>query len=133
MKQRNPYPLGDYMTNEIIEAVERQLAAYNKKDAEEWAATYTIDAVQRSIDGEILATGRADIQNKIAARFLEPDLKATLLERKIYENTVIDHELIIRNFPEGLGSVEMLCIYTIENNLIKSGIFKVFNKNLAKY
>ena len=119
------------MTDKIIEVVERQLAAYNKKDAQEWAATYTIDAVQRSIDGEILATGRADIQSKIAARFLEPDLKATVLERKIYENTVIDHELVIRNFPEGLGSVEMLCIYTIDNNLIKSGIFKVFNKKLV--
>ena len=120
------------MNDKIIEIVERQLAAYNRKNAEEWASTYAVDAVQRSTDGEILASGRTEIQNNIAARFLEPDLNATVLERKVYDNTVIDHELITRNFPEGLGSVEMLCIYSIEDSLIKSGIFKVFNKKLTK-
>ncbi|BFM05035.1 hypothetical protein [Halioxenophilus aromaticivorans] len=120
------------MNDKIIEVVDRQLAAYNRKDAAEWASTYAVEAVQRSIDGEILANGRAEIQKNIAARFLEPDLNASIIERRVYDDTVIDHELIIRNFPEGLGSVEMLCIYSIENNLIKSGIFKVFNKKLTK-
>jgi len=119
------------MNDKIVAVIDQQLAAYNRKDAAAWASTYAQDAVQQSIDGEILATGRAEIQNKIAARFLEPNLKASVLERKVFGDTVIDHELIIRNFPEGLGNVEMLCIYYVENSLIKRGIFKVFNKKLS--
>lgn len=114
----------------VVEVIERQLQAYNQKDAKAWAQTYALDAVQQSTDGDILAVGREDIEAKIAARFEEPDLHAELLNRSVFENTVIDHERITRNFPEGLGSVEMLCIYTVENDLIQRGIFKVFNKTL---
>lgn len=114
----------------VVEVIERQLQAYNQKDAKAWAQTYALDAVQQSTDGDILAVGREDIEAKIAARFEEPDLHAELLNRSVFENTVIDHERITRNFPEGLGSVEMLCIYTVENDLIQRGIFKVLNKTL---
>ena len=68
----------------------------------------------------------------IVERFKEPDLKATVLNRTVHDNVVIDHELVIRNFPEGIGSVEMLCIYTVESGYIKRAIFKVFNKQLAR-
>jgi len=46
------------------------------------------------------------------------------------EKVVIDHEEIIRNFPEGKGTVEMLCIYHVEKGLIQKGQFKVFNKRV---
>ncbi|WMN58999.1 nuclear transport factor 2 family protein [Pseudoalteromonas xiamenensis] len=118
------------MSDSIIEVVERQLRAYNEKDAQAWAATYAEDAMQLSTEGAVLARGREAIQANIAARFLEPDLKATVLSRETYGNVVIDHEHIVRNFPEGKGSVEMLCIYTVEGSFITHGIFKVFNKQL---
>lgn len=120
------------MQDEIIEVVERQFVAYNLKDAEVWASTYAEDAVQQTVDGVVLAEGRAEIQKRILGRFQEPDLKAVLLNRTFYDNVVIDHEKITRNFPEGLGSVEMLCIYTVEGGYIKRGIFKVFNQQLTK-
>jgi hypothetical protein len=44
---------------------------------------------------------------------------------------VTDHELITRNFPEGKGTTEMLCIYHVEKGLIKKGQFKVFNKSVS--
>lgn len=120
------------MKEKIIEVVERQFVAYNLKNAEAWASTYAEDAIQQTTDGVILANGRTEIQEKIFARFQEPDLKAVLLNRTVYGNVVIDHEKITRNFPEGLGSVEMLCIYTVEGEYIKRGIFKVFNQQLIK-
>jgi hypothetical protein len=120
----------EFMQEEIIGVVEKQFIAYNLKDAAMWASTYAEDAVQQTTDGVILAKGRAEIQARIRGRFQEPDLKAILLNRTVYDNVVVDHEKIIRNFPEGLGSVEMLCIYTIEDGYIKRGIFKVFNQQL---
>ena len=117
---------------EILQVVERQFVAYNLKDAVMWAATYAEDAVQQSTDGAILASGREHIQRNILLRFQEPDLKAILLNRTVHDNVVIDHEQVIRNFPEGVGSVEMLCIYTVEAGYIKRGIFKVFNQQLGK-
>lgn len=119
------------MQQDIVQVVEQQLAAYNLKDAAMWAATYAIDAVQQTMDGTILATGRDEIQRNILVRFQEPDLKAILLSRTVHDNVVIDHEKVIRNFPEGVGSVEMLCVYTVEGGYIKRGIFKVFNQRFT--
>ena len=118
--------------SEIIQVVAEEFAAYNLKDAARWAATYAEDAVQQSTDGLILATGREEIQRNILLRFQEPDLKAILLSRTAYDNVVIDHEKVIRNFPEGVGSVEILCIYTVEAGCIKRAIFKFFNQQLGK-
>ncbi len=117
-----------FMQDEIIQIVDRQFMAYNLKDAHMWASTYAENAVQQTMDGVILASGRSEIQKNILARFQEPDLKAVLLNRTVYDNVVIDHEIITRNLPEGLGSVEMLCIYTVEYGYISRGIFKVFNQ-----
>lgn len=115
---------------DIISVIERQFAAYNQKHAEQWAATYAEHAVQQSIDGTILASGRLEIQRQILSRFQEPDLKAELLQRTVYDNVVIDRERVTRNFNEGLGTIEMLCIYTVEQGLISRAIFKFYNKTL---
>lgn len=61
-------------------------------------------------------------------RFKEKDLFAKLINRMVCDDVVIDHELITRNFPEGKGSIEMLCIYQLKNSLIIKEQFKVFNK-----
>lgn len=119
------------MQEDIIKIIEKQFLAYNQKDVAAWTSTYAEDAVQQTTDGVILASGRAEIQERIQARFQEPDLKATLLNRSVFDNVVIDHERITRNFPEGLGSVEMLCIYTVEAGFIKRGIFKMFNQQIS--
>jgi hypothetical protein len=52
-------------------------------------------------------------------RFTEPDLHARLLSRTVMGNVVVDLELITRNFPEGVGTLEMLCIYEVANGLIQ--------------
>jgi hypothetical protein len=38
-------------------------------------------------------------------------------------NIVIDLELITRNFPEGLGTLEMLCIYEVVDGRIRRASF----------
>ena len=113
-----------------VEIVQKQLDAYNNKDISAWLKTYAEDAVQYSTEGEILATGHEQMKQNMMVRFAESDLYAELTNRIVCDDIVIDHELIIRNFPEGKGSIEMLCIYHVEQGLIKKGQFKVFNKKL---
>ena len=47
-------------------------------------------------------------------------------------NIVVDHEVITRNFPEGKGEVEMLCIYEIENGLIQTASFALGEPKLFR-
>lgn len=111
-----------------VEVVQQQLDAYNNKDVKSWLNTYAKDAVQYSTDGEALASGHEEMAQNMAIRFQEPDLFAEVVNRIVFDNIVIDHELITRNFPEGKGTIEMLCIYHIENGLIQKGQFKVTNQ-----
>lgn len=106
-----------------LEVIQRQLAAYNAKDIEGFLATYAIDAEQCTLHGERLAKGHAEMRPRYLARFAEPDLNARLISRTVMGNVVVDLELITRNFPEGLGTMEMLCIYEIAHGLIQKASF----------
>jgi len=108
-----------------VALIQRQLDAYNAKDIDGWLSTYVKDAKQFNLHGECLATGHEEMRKRIAVRFEEPDLNARLLSRIVMENVVVDHEVITRNFPEGKGEIEMLCVYEIENGLIKTASFSV--------
>ena len=114
----------------VVEVVQKQLDAYNNKNLDSWLDTYANNAIQFTTAGDVIATGHEQMAKNMAERFAEPDLFAKLLHRIVCENTVVDHEIITRNFPEGKGTIEMLCIYQVENGLIHKGQFKVFNKVL---
>jgi hypothetical protein len=111
--------------NKYDALVQRQLDAYNAKDIEAWLGTYAVDARQFQLHGDCLASGHAEMRQRIALRFTEPDLHATLLQRTVMENIVVDHELVTRNFPQGKGKVEMLCVYEIVGDLIQTASFAV--------
>jgi putative hydrolase of HD superfamily len=82
------------------------------------------------LHGELLAKGHAELRQRFLARFSEPDLYARLLSRNVMGNIVIDFELITRNFSEGIGTLEMLCIYEIKNGLIQKASFAIGEKRL---
>jgi hypothetical protein len=46
-------------------------------------------------------------------------------------NVVVDSELITRSFPEGLGTLEMLCIYEVADGLIQKVSFAMGEKRLG--
>lgn len=111
--------------------VQRQLDAYNAKDLEAWLATYASNAEQYELHGALLAAGHEQMRLRMAARFTEPNLHAQLLSRVVMGQVVIDHELITRTFPEGPGTVEMLCIYDIHGAFIQKATFRQGSKILA--
>ena len=109
--------------NAYAALIQRQLDAYNNKDIDGWLATYAADAKQYSLHGECIAEGHQAMRQRIAERFAEPDLHARLLNRVVMANVVVDQEVVTRNFPQGKGEIEMLCVYEIENGLIQKASF----------
>jgi len=103
--------------------VQAQLEAYNAKDVDALMATYATNAQQFTLHGPLLAEGIDAIRPRYVARFAEPDLHARLLSRTVLGNFVTDLEVVTRNFPEGKGSVEMLCIYEVVEGRIARASF----------
>ncbi len=105
--------------------VQRQLDAYNAKDLDALLSTYAPSAEQWELHGALLAAGHAQIRSRMAARFAEPDLHAQLLKRVVMGDVVVDHERVTRTFPEGPGTVEMLCIYEVAGDSIRKATFRL--------
>jgi len=76
-----------------------------------------------------LAVGHDEVRQRIMVRFAEPDLHAELLSRVVMSNIMVEHEKITRNFPEGCGSLEMLCVYEIKDGLIQKALFATHTQN----
>jgi putative hydrolase of HD superfamily len=106
-----------------LSVVQAQLDAFNARDIDALMRTYAPDAEQFALHGERLAKGHDELRPRYAARFTEPDLHARLLSRTVMGNWVTDLELITRNFPEGVGTLEMLCIYEVVDGRIQRASF----------
>lgn len=117
-------------TEDPCAVVQRQLDAYNAKDVEAWLNTYAPDAEQFNLHGERLAQGHEALRTRIVMRFQEPDLHARLMSRTVIGNVVVDAEEITRNFPEGLGTIEMLCIYEVVAGRIAKASFALGKKTI---
>ncbi|WP_137937598.1 nuclear transport factor 2 family protein [Chitinivorax sp. B] len=114
-----------------LAVIEAQLTAYNAKDIDALLATYAPDASQYTLQGECLAQGHAALRERFLARFAEPDLYARLLSRTVMANVIVDFESITRNFPEGKGTIEMLCIYEVAEGRIQKATFAIGEKRLG--
>jgi hypothetical protein len=98
--------------------VQRQLDAYNAHDLEALLTVYAEDAQMFEHPDKLLASGTAQLRERFAARFLEPNLHATLLNRTVMGSIVVDHEEVQRTFPEGPGKLKLLMIYAVQNGRI---------------
>jgi putative hydrolase of HD superfamily len=114
-----------------LSVVQAQLDAYNAKDVDALLRTYAPDAEQFTLHGELLARGHRQLRERFLARFEEPDLHARLVSRVVVGNVVADVERITRNFPEGLGTLEMLCVYELVDGRIQRASFAVGEKTLC--
>lgn len=117
----------DYRTEIAMKSpeqvVQAQLDAYNAKNIDALLATYHPEAEQYLMHGELMARGHSEMRPRFLGRFAEPDLHASLLHRSVVGNFVTDHERVTRNFPEGRGHVDMLCVYEVREGLIVKASF----------
>ena len=116
--------------NSPLSVVQAQLDAYNAKDVEALLQTYAPDAEQFTLHGELIAKGHEQLRERFLTRFSEPNLHAKLLSRIVIGNIVTDAELITRNFPEGVGTLEMLCVYEVTDGRIRRASFALGEKML---
>lgn len=114
------------------DVVQAQLDAYNRKDIDALLDTYAPDAEQFTLHGDRIAQGHGQFRQRFLARFEEPDLHAELVSRVVVGNFVTDSEVIVRNFPDGVGMLEMLCIYEVVDGLIRRASFALGKKTLRQ-
>lgn len=98
--------------------IQKQLDVYNARDLEGLLAIYSPDAQIYEHPSTLVANGADDLRARYTARFQEPNLYATLVNRIVMGNIVIDHERITRTFPEGTGTLEMTMIYEVQGQHI---------------
>ena len=110
--------------------VDRQLAAYNAKDLEAFLACYAPTAELFELPGQSLASGTAALRERYQQRFADPLLHATIANRIVIGDKVIDHEQIRRTWPEGPGTWEVVAIYEVEAGLIARTWFILGAKQL---
>ncbi|WP_395735602.1 nuclear transport factor 2 family protein [Prosthecobacter sp.] len=96
--------------------IQQQLDAYNAHDLDALLATYAENARLFEHPSTLLATGTAELRERFALRFEEPNLHAHLLSRIIMGRFIIDHERVTRTFPEGPGTLELIATYEVSTD-----------------
>jgi len=106
------------VSGDAVAVVERQLAAYNARDLERFAATYGEDIrIYRMPSLQPAIEGLQQLREIYRQRFASASLHAEILSRIVLGNKVIDHERVtgIRDQP-----LEALAIYDVANGLIRT-------------
>lgn len=73
----------------------------------------------------LLADGAAAIRARHVERFKEPGLHGALLSRIVLGNLVVDHETVQRQFPDGPGEIDVICLYEIAAGKISKAWFRM--------
>lgn len=94
-----------------MDAVERQLQAYNGRDADAFAACYANDVVVENLGGEVVMRGRDELRRLYGELFAtRPDLHVEITSRIRVGSWVVDEERV-----EGLeeDEVHAVAIYRL--------------------
>jgi putative hydrolase of HD superfamily len=105
--------------------VQQQLDAYNARNLEALVATYAEAAEQHLLHAGLMASGREAIRKRMAERFTDPAPHAELVSRTVMDNIVVDHEFVTRTLPDGLATIEMICIYEVHAGQIAKATFAI--------
>jgi hypothetical protein len=98
--------------------VQKQLEAYNARDLDAFVATYTEDVQLFDLPDKLVTSGRAELRERYARRFADPLLHATIVNRIVLGDTVVDHERLRRGSPEGPGTLEAIAVYHVRDGKI---------------
>jgi hypothetical protein len=96
--------------------VQEQLEAYNARDLDRFAATYSKDIrIWRMPATEPSIVGQAQLRETYRKRFESPNLHAEIVNRIVTGNKVIDHERVvgIKEAP-----IEAVAVYEVTGGLI---------------
>lgn len=117
--------------SDAVTVVQRQLDAYNARDIDSLMATYADEVQHFEFPSTLLASGAAQVRERLAIRLREPNLHARLLGRMAMGNLVIDHEMVTRDFSEGPGTVELIAMYEVHDQKIVRAWFRFGEKRMG--
>lgn len=102
-----------------VDIVQEQLEAYNARDLERFAATYsdTIRIFRMPASDEPAIAGQGQLRDTYRSRFASPNLHADIVNRIVIGNKVIDHERVvgIKETP-----IEAVAVYEVVDGLIET-------------
>lgn len=104
--------------------VQAQLEAYNARDIEAFLATYAEDVKLFELPEKLLSQGTARMRERYGKLFKDERLHATIVNRIVMGNTVIDHERVRLTLPSGAGTVEAVAIYEVQDGKIATVWFR---------
>ncbi|HBF32243.1 MAG TPA: steroid delta-isomerase [Rhizobium sp.] len=105
--------------------VDMQLQAYNARDIDAFMPWWAQNCKYYLFPNTLVASGIDDIRARHVERFRDENLFGRLLNRAVVGDVVVDHETVTRTFPEGVGEVDVICIYEVEDGKIKAARFKI--------
>ncbi len=105
------------------QVVAGQLAAYNAHDIDAFMKHWAPNARYYEYPEGMLANGCEQIRARHAERFAQNPLHGELVNRITLGNRVIDHEMVTRRFPAGVGVVEVVATYIVEQGKIVDARF----------
>ena len=111
--------------------VQKQLDAYNVRDIDGFMEWWSDDCEYYEFPARLLANGAAQIRERHVVRFKEPNLFGKLIKRSVVDNLVVDQEVVTRTFADGIGEVDVLAIYQIEQGKIAKAWFKMGQPRLT--
>ncbi|WP_391647740.1 nuclear transport factor 2 family protein [Streptomyces violarus] len=106
-------PAGEPMSNPAA-VVDRQIAAYNRHQLNDFIACYSATAVIQWEDG-LQSTGRAEIAACYVEQFREGRCHAESVGRLVEGGWVVDHELVTGIGPE---RSQFIVVYRVLDGLI---------------
>ncbi|NTJ44692.1 SnoaL-like domain-containing protein [Agrobacterium larrymoorei] len=111
--------------DDVVLPVQKQLEAYNARDIDAFMPWWAEDCEYYAFPDTLLAANAAEIRARHVERFKEPDLQGKLLKRIVVDDVVIDYETVTRTFPQGIGEIDVICIYVIAESKIAKAWFKI--------
>ncbi|WBQ11490.1 nuclear transport factor 2 family protein [Hyphomonadaceae bacterium ML37] len=97
---------------------ERQLAAYNARDLDAFAACFAPDVEVYDFPGVLVVQGRDAFRARYVERFKSEGLHAIAVHRAVIGERVIDHERVWLDGPGKSAPVDLVVIYTVRGGLI---------------
>ncbi len=104
--------------------VQAQLEAYNARDIDAFVATYADDVQLFELPDKLLLRGADQLRERYTKRFADERLHATIVNRIVLGNTVVDHERVRLTLPQGPGTVEAIAIYEVRDGKISTVWFR---------
>ena len=114
-----------------VAVVQGQLDAYNARDIVAFMRFWADDCQYFAFPDQLLAAGAAAIRDRHLVRFQEPDLYGRLIKRIDMGELVVDQEIVTRNFPDGVGEVDVVAIYEVRDGQIVRAWFKLGEPRLV--